>query len=86
MDTRKTHGQIYFENMKELMKYSHEIENICPCCGLMRVEIWDICEICDWQNDLLQNSRPDYAGGANRESLNNYKEKWIRSQNAKGDV
>ncbi len=46
------------------------------CCGQQDVEFFDICDICGWQNDGLQNDKPDYACGANKESLNEYKAKW----------
>ncbi|MGU5723007.1 CPCC family cysteine-rich protein [Aeromonas hydrophila] len=30
---------------------------------------FDICELCGWEDDLVQNSDPDYEGGANVSSL-----------------
>ncbi len=41
----------------------------CPCCGKSIVEEYDICEVCGWENDPIQRSKPDFAGGANRMSL-----------------
>lgn len=26
---------------------------------------YDICELCGWEDDLVQNEDPDYEGGAN---------------------
>ena len=52
----------------------------CPVCGFdtLRVdEIYDICPICDWEDDPIQNDDPDYWGGANKLSLNDYKKKWL---------
>lgn len=54
----------------------------CPVCGKSEVEEWDICEICFWQSDPIQNADPDYAGGANDESLNEYRRIW-RDKHAK---
>ena len=49
----------------------------CKCCGMGDIdEMHDICEFCAWEDDGLQNDRPDYTGGANRMSLNQYKKFW----------
>lgn len=54
----------------------------CVCCGNKTMEhsdplYHDICPVCFWENDPIQNENPDYAGGANRVCLNeaimNYK-------------
>lgn len=45
----------------------------CACCG-EEVDKFDICEVCGWQDDGLQNDNPDYKGGANKKSLNEAKE------------
>lgn len=42
----------------------------CPCCKGSLVGEFDICDICGWENDLVQLDNPDYSGGANRMSLN----------------
>ena len=45
----------------------------CSCCGQLTVEEpgnYDICEVCGWEDDPVQNDRPDRAGGANHMSLN----------------
>lgn len=44
----------------------------CKCCGA-EVEQYDICDICGWQDDDIQNDKPDYKGGANKMSLNEAK-------------
>ncbi|WP_040393907.1 CPCC family cysteine-rich protein [Cellvibrio sp. BR] len=46
------------------MKYS------CPCCGYLTLDhqangTFQICELCSWEDDLIQNEDPDYEGGAN---------------------
>ena len=52
----------------------------CPVCGKYLFEdgpgSYEICPICDWEDDLVQEENPDYRGGANHESLNEYKKKW----------
>ena len=41
----------------------------CPCCGKTLVREYDICEVCFWQNDLVQLGKPNLSGGANKMSL-----------------
>ena len=36
----------------------------------------DICLCCGWEDDNIQQSNPDYAGGANHMSLNQHKKFW----------
>ena len=51
----------------------------CPCCGSLEVPkgeegLYYICEVCGWENDPIQNDKPDYGGGANIMSLNEAKQ------------
>lgn len=41
----------------------------CPCCGKTYVEEYDICSVCNWENDPVQASRPDTCRGANKMTL-----------------
>ena len=46
----------------------------CPCCGfLTRSEqtygTFEICPICNWEDDDIQYNNPNLKGGANQESL-----------------
>ena len=46
---------------------------LCPVCGKYEFEEFgdfDICPVCDWENDFVQNQNPDITGGANTLSLN----------------
>lgn len=54
----------------------------CPCCGFLTLssdahETFEICPVCNWEDDDVQFYNPDFWGGANDESLNearkNYK-------------
>ena len=54
------------------MKYS------CPCCGFLTFDEkpcgnFDICPVCYWEDDDIQNKNPDFVGGANGISLNQAK-------------
>lgn len=49
----------------------------CPCCGCYTLESrgnYEICEVCFWEDDRVQESDPKLAGGANRVSLNEARE------------
>jgi len=58
------------------MKYT------CQCCGYKTLtegtrDSYEICKVCYWEDDLVQNEDEDYEGGANEVSLrqaqNNFK-------------
>ena len=45
----------------------------CPVCGKYEFEEYDdydICPVCNWENDGLQYNDHNYAGGANDLSVN----------------
>jgi hypothetical protein len=49
----------------------------CPCCRHLTISepsTYEVCPVCGWEDDPAQSQDPDYAGGANRESLNKYRE------------
>lgn len=53
----------------------------CACCETPEFEEdgnYEICSICNWQNDPVQNSDPNYSGGANKLSLNKSKEEYSK--------
>lgn len=67
------------ENMKivENGKVVEKVENKCKVCGLGEIEYdFAICDYCGWEADGVQNDEPDYIGGANDMSLNQYKQFW----------
>jgi hypothetical protein len=42
----------------------------CACCGYLTIdEEYDICPVCDWEADPVQERDPTRAGGANGISL-----------------
>lgn len=53
---------------------------LCPCCLKIIVDKWDICDICGWENDPLQATKPDLKGGANTMSLNEAKKAFQESK------
>jgi hypothetical protein len=53
----------------------------CPCCGYYTLDneppgSFDICPVCFWEDDSIQYTNPDYAGGANDVSLKNARENY----------
>ncbi len=55
---------------------------ICPICGNDTFDDTDyefeICDECYWEYDVVQVDDPDFAGGANHHSLNEYKKIYNR--------
>lgn len=52
------------ECKKYLKTASGEIKlfrpRVCACCGKSIVGFYGVCRVCGWENDPLQNERPDY--------------------------
>ncbi len=51
----------------------------CPVCGqptLTEERMFEICPVCGWEDDNVQFHDPDYCGGANFFSLNQYRALW----------
>lgn len=49
----------------------------CPVCGEYEFEAYncmDICDVCNWCDDAVQENNPYYKGGANKMSLNEARE------------
>jgi len=57
----------------------------CPVCREYEFEMddnYEICTVCRWENDGLQNDEPDSNEGANDISLNEARTRWA----ARNDV
>ncbi|MBU2286006.1 MAG: hypothetical protein KKC85_06180 [Gammaproteobacteria bacterium] len=55
----------------------------CPCCGSHSIGepgSYEVCNVCGWEDDPLQSSDPNYAGGANSLSLAAARERWLQHQ------
>jgi hypothetical protein len=51
----------------------------CPCCGshtLSKRGAYEICSVCNWEDDPVQAKDPDFRGGANGSSLNEARAAW----------
>ncbi len=52
----------------------------CPICEKHTFEDegdFAICPVCSWENDNVQYHDPDYDGGANEMSQNEYRKNWL---------
>ena len=48
-------------------------KHLCPVCGeyyFSEKGSYEICPVCGWEDDPVQENDPDFAGGANKMSLN----------------
>lgn len=49
----------------------------CPCCKEGTIhDIHDICMVCGWEDDEVQNADPSYFGGANKDSLEQHEKRF----------
>lgn len=55
----------------------------CPVCGEYEFEEeddYDICPVCNWENEKFQFIHPDEEGGANSMSLNEARKAWAEGK------
>ena len=55
----------------------------CRCCGFWTLSDpqtgnYEVCPVCFWEDDAVQNADPEYEGGTNRVSLSEARGKYIR--------
>lgn len=58
----------------------------CPCCGnytLTKERMWEICSICNWEDDAVQFDNQNLRGGANFFSLNEYRRLFMEGKDVK---
>lgn len=51
----------------------------CPCCGKYDFSeggSYEICPVCNWEDDPVQEEDPIFGGGANTMSLNEARVAW----------
>ncbi|WP_312691468.1 CPCC family cysteine-rich protein [Kosakonia sp.] len=55
--------------------------NSCPCCGHKTISepgCYEVCPVCDWEDDPVQSSDPAFAGGANALSLEDARREFLQ--------
>ncbi len=59
----------------------------CACCGCETVaEEYDICRVCGWEKDNVQEKFIGFAGGANRLSLAEAREMYRLCARSEGKI
>lgn len=51
----------------------------CPVCGkhwFSEAGAYEVCPVCGWEDDPVQRREPDFEGGANELSLNQYRSRY----------
>jgi uncharacterized Zn finger protein (UPF0148 family) len=70
----------------EMKKVKYGESYVCPVCGKYTFESagdFDICDVCEWQDDLVQLDDPDEEECANVMSLNQAKAAYAKGEPVK---
>ncbi|MDD6683258.1 MAG: CPCC family cysteine-rich protein [Clostridiales bacterium] len=59
---------------KDITRMNTPETNKCPVFGKTELQDFEICSVCDWENEHHQMDHPDFGGGANNMSLNEARE------------
>lgn len=80
----KKRNILAFDNLERFIGTGEKVKFRCPCCGNYTLNeqplgTYEICMICNWEDDEIQYNNSTYAGGANVLCLNDarklYKDK-----------
>ena len=55
----------------------------CACCGQYSLppdSKFEICPVCGWEDDDIQNDDPQFEGGANNMSLEQARKEYFRKK------
>ena len=56
--------------------------SLCPVCGEYTFTgTGDICPVCGWEHDKVQEKDPSFAGGANKKCLNDVRKEYGKDKN-----
>ncbi|EQA0898450.1 hypothetical protein A6C84_004098 [Escherichia coli] len=59
---------------------------LCPCCRKYAFSghgSYEICPLCNWEDDPVQEEEPNYGGGANVMSLNEARKAYAEGRKVK---
>lgn len=62
-----------------MSEISNELD-VCPVCGKTKLGYFEVCDVCEWQNDRYQAEHPDVGGCANNMSLNQAREAYRKGE------
>ena len=78
-DSNKMQDGIKMQDSYEMQEDDNKKVS-CPCCGSLTLSennaAGEICPVCFWENDRLQNADETLAGGANKVSLSKARENY----------
>lgn len=60
--------------------------HLCPCCHTYEfsdIGSHEICPVCNWEDDSVQEEDPSYGGGANVMSLNEARKAYAEGRKVK---
>ena len=53
----------------------------CPCCNEGTINSqYDICLVCGWEDDIVQNEDENFSGGANKMSLIEHRQNFLEQR------
>lgn len=53
----------------------------CPCCNEGTINSqYDICLVCGWEDDIVQNEDGNFSGGANKMSLIEHRQNFLEQR------
>jgi Cysteine-rich CPCC len=84
-------GQGYFEAAATIVSSRIAVNGTysCPCCGsasFSEAGGYEICGICNWEDDPVQETDPMLVGGANSSSLASARENFKNFGHCDGPV
>ena len=83
MDTLNNQSEIGGRELpgSEPLAHGCKFSLSCPVCGQhIFSEPHEICPVCGWEEDRVQQEDPDFAGGANELSLAEAQRRWCEVQ------
>ena len=72
-----------FEKYEEKVIFDMDEKRKCKCCGkytLDKNSIYEMCSNCGWKSNPFQEENPNFDGGANKLSLNQYKKEYFNKK------
>jgi len=76
-------GALATISAQDLARIPNGYRRACPCCSHRTLAdlcpgSFEVCPVCDWEDDLIQFEDPELCGGANRVSLRQARENYLQ--------